>query len=111
DCIPFMKRIGFAPEEEYRVIAETKDDQKGALSIPFPHSMIYCIYLNPWLPKSIAKSLKDTLRSLPGCSKLRVVRSLLIESDRWKRAGDEIVGKNAQNKVSLRFKPKESKNL
>lgn len=100
--MPFVKRIGFTAEEEYRVIAETKEDQKSALSIEFPHSMINCIYLNPWLPKPIAESLRETLRSLPGCSKLRVSRSQLIESSRWKRAGDEIVGKKVQKKLVLR---------
>ncbi|ATY32897.1 hypothetical protein CVN68_13725 [Sphingomonas psychrotolerans] len=102
DRMPFVKREGFTAEEEYRVIAETGEDQKSALSIEFPHSMINCIYLNPWLPKTVAESIRETLRSLPGCAKLRVSRSQLIESSRWKRAGDEIVGKKAQEKLVLR---------
>ena len=109
--MPFVKRTGFTAEEEYRIIAETTEDQKSALSIEFPHSMINCIYLNPWLPKSIAESLRDTLRSVPGCSNLRVSRSQLIDSSRWKRAGDEIVGKKTQKKLVLRAKPKEAKSL
>ena len=104
--MPFVKRVGFTAEEEYRVIAETEEDQKTALSIEFPHNMINCIYLNPWLPKTIADSLRKTLRTIPGCGKLRVNRSQLIESGRWKRAGDEIVGKAAKKKTVLRAKRK-----
>lgn len=93
DRLPFVKRIGFTAEEEWRVIAETAEDQKAALSVEFPLSLINCIYLNPWLPKTIADSIKDTVRALPGCKGLKISRSLLIESGRWKRAGDTVVGK------------------
>lgn len=104
DRLPFVKRVGFTAEEEYRVLAETSEAQKSALSIEFPYSLINCIYLNPWLPKAIAESLRDTLRSLPGCKTLRISRSQLIDSTRWKRAGDEIVGRPKPKKLVLRSK-------
>jgi hypothetical protein len=105
DRLPFVKRAGFADEEEYRVIAETSRAQEAALSIEFPHGMINCVYLNPWLAKPIAESLRETLRSLPGCRTLKVSRSLLIDSGRWKRAGDAVVGKKVPKRLVLRPKP------
>jgi hypothetical protein len=102
--LPFVKRLGFAAEEEYRVIAETSEAQEPALSIDFPTRMIDCIYLNPWLPRSIAASVRETLRSLPGCGNIRVSRSQLIESGRWKAAGDKVVGKSAPKKIVLKHR-------
>ncbi|MDQ0138117.1 hypothetical protein J2T08_006062 [Neorhizobium galegae] len=102
--LPFVKRLGFAAEEEYRVVAETSEAQGPALSIDFPRSMIDCIYLNPWLPRSIAASVRETLRSLPGCGNIRVSRSQLIENGRWKAAGDKVVGKRAPKKIVLKHR-------
>jgi hypothetical protein len=99
DRLPFLKRAGFKAEEEYRVIAETTDEQKPALSIDFPHDMISCIYLNPWLPETIAESLIETLKLL---GKIKVSRSLLINSSRWKRAGDQVVSKVSPKKTVLK---------
>lgn len=102
DRLPFIKRVGFKAEEEYRVVAETSENQKPAISIEFPVSMIESIHLNPWLPRSIAQSVKDTILSLPGCSKIRVSKSVLIESGRWKSAGDRVVGKTSPSSIVLK---------
>lgn len=93
DRLPFVKRIGFEAEDEYRIIAETIAPQAPVMSIEMPLSWVSAIHLNPWLPRPIADSVKATLREIPGCSRLRVVRSQLIDSGRWKQAGDTVVGK------------------
>lgn len=105
--LPFVKRAGFAPEEEYRIIAETAEPQKPAISVTLPIEWINKIYLNPWLPQSIADSVKATLRELPGCKQLIVQKSHLIDSGRWKTAGDKVVGKAPVPKFKLtkRTKP------
>ncbi len=95
DRLPFVKRVGFSAESEYRIIAETSDKQEAAFPVRFPVSMISCIYLNPWIPKSIVQSLKITLQSLPDCSNLKISRSLLIDSARWKAAGDKVTRENS----------------
>lgn len=105
DDLPFVKRIGFEPEDEYRIIAETAAAQRPALSIDLPVSRINRIYLNPWLPKSISDSVVTTLRGIPGCSKLTVSKSYLIDSSRWKRAGDKVAGKPQRPRLKL-SKPK-----
>lgn len=91
--LPFLKRQAFQPEAEYRVIAETAADQLPAFDIEIPTRCVTKIYLNPWLPEPLAKSVKETLREIAGDWKLEIVRSHLIDSARWKRAGDIVTGK------------------
>lgn len=93
DRLPFVKRHGFAAEDEYRILVETQDAQQPALGIPLPIAWIARVHLNPWLPKTVSDSLKVALKSLPGCSKLPVLKSQLIDSSRWKQAGDRVVGR------------------
>lgn len=109
--LPFVKRLGFAAEEEYRIIAETDEGQGPAISIDFPLSWINKIYLNPWLPKSIANSVIKTLKSLPGCGKIHVGKSLLIDSARWKRAGDEVAGRKRPAKTKLKKASSKAKDM
>lgn len=91
--LPFVKRAGFAAEEEYRIILESDEPQAAALSIEFPLELIGRIHLNPWLPKSIAQSVIETIHAIPGCEKISVHRSQLIDNARWKDAGDRVSGK------------------
>jgi hypothetical protein len=99
--LPFVKRFAFQPEEEYRIIAETVEAQCPAISIDFPVSLINKVYLNPWLPKSVAESLTLTLREIPGCKRLPISKSHLIDNGRWKTAGDKIVGKKQSKLFKL----------
>lgn len=96
--LPFVKRNGFSAEEEYRIVYETNDPQCAAYNLEFPLAWIRRIYLNPWLPDALYESVKETLRALPDCAKLHVVKSRLIDSARWKNAGDKVVGKGAPQK-------------
>jgi hypothetical protein len=104
DRLPFVKRHGFTAEEEYRIILESDEPQRAAYSIELPLGMIGRIYLNPWLPKSLAESVIASIRDVPGCSKLSVQRSHLIDSARWKEAGDRVVGvKKARKPLALKL--------
>lgn len=93
DRLPFVKRHGFTAEEEYRIILETDHFQRAAVSIELPIALIGRIYLNPWLPRPIAESIIETIHSIPGCEGLSVQHSQLIESGRWKEAGDKVIGR------------------
>jgi hypothetical protein len=42
--------------------------------------------------RSLAESVIASIRDIPGCSKLKVSRSHLIDSARWKEAGNRVVG-------------------
>jgi hypothetical protein len=110
DRLPFVKRIGFAAEEEYRIVAETDEPQVSVFKIDFELRWIKHIYLNPWLPKSIAESVIGALKAIRGCSRLEVTRSLLIESSRWKRAGEKVIGK-LPPKAEQRIEKKQRRRL
>jgi len=109
DRLPFVKRVGFTAEKEYRIVYETGDPQGAAHSLEFPLAWISKIYLNPWLPDPLYKSVKATLRALPGSAKLPIVKSRLIDSVRWKNAGDRVVGKALPKKKAELKAPRNSK--
>lgn len=102
DRLPFIKRFGFAAEKEYRIIAESDDVQDQVFTIDFHISWINNIYINPWLPKSIAKSVIKMLKTIPGCHGIKISRSLLIESTRWKRAGDRAIEGESPDRINPR---------
>jgi len=98
--LPFLKRVGFQDEDEYRIVVESSEDQRGAYPVDCPIAWIDRIYLNPWLPTSVADSVIDTLLDLDGCGKLDIRHSRLIDSSTWKKAGDRVAGKDAEGKRS-----------
>jgi hypothetical protein len=101
DRMPFIKRVGFQPEDEYRIIAESDEAQRSSLPVELPISFVNRVYLNPWLPASISESVVKTLRELPGCTRLAISKSHLIDSGRWQKAGDKMVGKKTLPKLAL----------
>jgi len=101
--LPFMKRIGFQPESEYRVIATSTDQQAPALSLPIDLKLIRRVYINPWLPKSLYQSVKSVLSDIKGCSHIKISRSRLIDSQRWKNVGDQVVGKPKAGRLVLKI--------
>jgi hypothetical protein len=106
DKLPFIKRWGFSPEVEYRIIAESSEGQAQSISFDFPIRLINSIHLNPWMPKSIAESIVQSIREIEGCSKLEIKKSYLTDSARWKKVGDRILGRKSGPKLKLkRSKP------
>jgi hypothetical protein len=93
DRLPFMKRMGFEPEAEYRLITKSDDEQAPALALPIDLKLVRQVYINPWLPESIYKSLRSVMSDIEGCGHIKIYRSGLIDSQRWKNAGNRIVGK------------------
>lgn len=82
--LPFIKRIGFQAEDEFRLIYEESDpDRTESASFPVPLKAIDRVVLSPWIPKPLNKHVKDTLRGVRGCAKLNVVRSTLVSNDQW----------------------------
>lgn len=99
--LPFLKRVGFGPELEFRVLAVSADPQGTVLGLPIKLDFIRRIYFNPWIPDTVYKSVKPLLESIDGCSHIRITRSQLIDSLHWKNAGNRIMGKPAMGKVTL----------
>jgi hypothetical protein len=84
--LPFLKRHAFKPENEFRLVFESKTDPKPSLNIPIPFDCISRITLSPWMHPSLDTHLKEVIRSL--LPRAQVVRSTLISNVTWKKAGD-----------------------
>jgi hypothetical protein len=86
--LPFVKRYPFEGENEFRLVYESKAKKVRVLDIPIPLSCIYKITLSPWLNRSLSGHLKRTLRSIDGCSALKIRYSTLIGNEEWKTIGE-----------------------
>jgi hypothetical protein len=83
DALPFLKRLPYQDEAEFRIVF-TGDDAPG----PYPISIecIQRISLSPWLPHPLLQSVKETIRAIDGCARIPVIRSTLIDNERWQQA-------------------------
>lgn len=86
--LPFLKRVPFFDEQEFRLIFSSTDIEADTHDLPIDLNCIQRIVLSPWMPKPLAQSVKKTLRELEGCEELAISRSTLIENERWKRAAN-----------------------
>lgn len=82
--LPFLKRKPYEPECEYRVVYAGKGGEETASkSFPIELGWIRRITLSPWMHESLRSSVSRTLRSIPGCEKLKVARSTLVGNREW----------------------------
>ncbi len=91
DDLPFIKRIAFQDEDEFRLIYESKTTRISKLDISIPLSCIARITLSPWAHKSLLPPVKRLLKTIKGCEKLEVVRSTLVSNEEWKSIGESAV--------------------
>lgn len=86
-ALPFVKRWAFRDEREYRILWETPDTIAGAHTIAVPLGVIERVTLAPGMHRSLAEEVKAALREIPGCARLPVVHSQLLQNDEWVRLG------------------------
>lgn len=84
DQLPFIKRYAFRDEQEFRIIYQDNIDEIQTVDIEIDVDCISKIIFNPWLPKTIFYSVRKIIQNIDGCSKIKVIRSALIESETWK---------------------------
>jgi len=89
--LPFVKRRGYRDEREWRIIAKSRDQTKEFLDVPIDLAWINRVILNPWTPPSLGDNLRSIMKSIPGCSKLKIESSSLTNSKAWKAAGLSLV--------------------
>ncbi|MCL1075490.1 DUF2971 domain-containing protein [Shewanella dokdonensis] len=87
--LPFMKRFAFSDESEYRIIHPSCRDI-GCKHIQIPMDIIRKVSVNPWAPDAFFKVIKDTIKNISGCEKVKVGKSSLIDNKEWRRIGDKI---------------------
>lgn len=88
--LPFVKREGYGDEREWRIVACSGEKLKETMVVPLTHSIINRVVFNPWIPEALVNNLREMIRSLPGCQKLKIERSRLTNSVRWKEAGKKL---------------------
>jgi hypothetical protein len=85
DELPFLKRWPYGDEREFRVVYTNLSDSVAAKDYPIALSSIRRITLSPWMPKALSASVKSTLRSIDGCSRIKVFQSTLVSNELWKK--------------------------
>jgi hypothetical protein len=86
DKLPFLKRFPYRNEMEFRVIHVDKEKKKDFECIPFSLNCIECVKLSPWMPSALSSAVKTTMRRIPGCERLNIYSSTLLENENWKSA-------------------------
>lgn len=88
--LPFVKRIGFKPEAEFRLLytAKTKGKEQYHRHIRIDLDCIHEVRLSPWLIKSHTRSISTTLRGIPGCKNLKINRSTLVSNKDWQHVAN-----------------------
>jgi hypothetical protein len=83
--LPSMKRWPYGDESKYRAVYVDKGKEFSTYAVPIGLNAITRITLSHWLAPPLVPIVKEILRSLPGCSGLKVYRSTLIDNDQWKK--------------------------
>ena len=87
DRLPFLKRYPFRHETEYRVLYRKVAQIKSkTYAIPFNTSLIQAVTLSNSLPAELRKPVVELLKSIDGCADIKISRSTLNDSSRWKKA-------------------------
>lgn len=89
--LPFIKRGGYVDECEFRIIYKNRIRQVTSKDVRIPIECIEKIYLNPWMPKALVQSFRETIGSIEGCERLNkyVFRSTLVGNNEWKELVSE----------------------
>ena len=82
--LPFLKRRPYAAEKEFRIIYESKSATEEFKDYTIKLAWIRRITLSPWMSLPLARSVRDHLRSIDGCDKLKIARSTLVNNETWK---------------------------
>ena len=82
--LPFVKRWPYRDEKEYRIVYSCKDEVEY-YPVEIGLETIERITLSPWIPKPLGETIKSSMKDVRGCSRLKVYRSTLIDTESWKR--------------------------
>ena len=83
--LPFMKRIGFTDEAEFRLIGYSVEE-RPALHIALDPLAVQRIVISPFVHPELVASIRAVINGLTGWSRLPVKHSSLIDNQTWQRA-------------------------
>lgn len=84
--LPFLKRRPYKDEKEFRIIYLDHKEEIDAKGFPIELECIERVTLSPWMPKILADAVKSTIHRIPGCEKMKVYQTTLLENEKWKRS-------------------------
>ena len=87
--LPFVKRHGFGPEKEFRVIYTSSSKELPSLDVSIGIDCIRSVSLSPWMHSDLSKSTIAAIRAIEECAKVKVSRSTLISNEQWKSLGKD----------------------
>jgi hypothetical protein len=86
DELPFLKRHPYKDEKEFRIVYVDRKKEIEAKGFDIDLACIARVTLSPWMPKNLKDAVKLTIHSIPGCEKMMVYQSTLLENEQWKRS-------------------------
>ncbi|MCO5054569.1 hypothetical protein [Thermomonas sp.] len=86
--LPFLKRYPFRPEQESRLLWESKTEERASLAVAIDLAAISRVTLSPWLHPSLVKDVKSLIKSIKGCSNINIYQSTLISNADWLKHGE-----------------------
>lgn len=87
DELPFVKRYGFKPENEFRAMYTSNRVEKFSVDVPITIDCVRSISLSPWMHASLSKATISAIRKIDDCERLKISRSTLISNEQWKALG------------------------
>jgi hypothetical protein len=87
--LPFSKRVAYQDEDEYRFVYSSDASVLQTKDIAIPIACVNRIIVNPWIPKPLVQTIKETINAIDGFGQLKVIQSRVIDSPAWKRLADK----------------------
>jgi hypothetical protein len=76
--------VQYHDEGEYRVVYTDTKATMQYKEYDIKIEWVERVILSPWIPKTLRDSVKSTLKTINGCSKLKLTQSTLIDNEAWK---------------------------
>ena len=84
---PFIKRLPYEGEKEFRILYEERTDaDRASYALPIPLESIHRVNLSPWIHRDVAAAVRKTIQSLPQCADIDVYKTGLVDNKRWKNS-------------------------
>lgn len=82
--LPFLKRHPYGDEREFRIVYSSPKETIEHKGYSISLGWITQITLSPWMSPALVSSVKDTLKTIDGCSSLKIYQSTLVSNETWK---------------------------
>lgn len=82
--LPFYKRHPYRDENEYRIIYKNAREELHSKSFPINILCIKQILLSHLMPDVLYESTKQVIQRIDGCENMKVIKTSLIENEKWK---------------------------